>query len=65
MSDQSRIALKTDGAVDIESKPNLETCERPAEASSPAMRTWAWGSTREPYDWMDAHTPCHGTSSWH
>ncbi|SAL77361.1 hypothetical protein [Caballeronia telluris] len=34
--------------------------ERREQASA---RTWAWASTTEVYDWMDAHTPVT-TGAW-
>ncbi|SAL84448.1 hypothetical protein AWB74_06945 [Caballeronia arvi] len=61
MSDYLQAASTTKEAMTIESTP--PTSERP-KASSPAARTWAWGRTHEPYDWMDAHTPFDDMSAW-
>ena len=67
MSEYARAASAADRAHAAGSKPGLTAAsasgERPVESSS-AARNWAWGSTREPYDWMDAHTPCDNLSVW-
>jgi hypothetical protein len=62
MSDYLQAASSTKEAPDAQTNPL--TSEPPKASSSPAARTWAWGRTREPYDWMDAHTPFDDTSAW-
>ena len=64
MSDDVRTASPAQSADTPESKPEPIT-NRQDESTSSATRIWAWGRTHEPYDWMDAHTPCDNLSSWH
>ncbi|SAK82552.1 hypothetical protein AWB75_05261 [Caballeronia catudaia] len=68
MSDHLHAASSTKEAMTTDSTPDARTIpptsERPKASSSPATRTWAWGRTREPYDWMDAHTPFNDMSAW-
>lgn len=68
MSEIVRAASAANRTRTAASKPGLNAAsmngERPIESSSSATRNWAWGSTREPYDWMDAHTPCDDLSVW-
>jgi hypothetical protein len=40
------------------------TSDQPRETAPSAPRSWAWGRTHEPYDWMDAHTPSSDLDSW-
>ena len=60
MSDYHRAASLTQGNTTVEPKPD----EQAQDHTSPAARTFAWAQAREPYDWMDAHTPCDGVSTW-
>ncbi|WP_143328152.1 hypothetical protein [Caballeronia pedi] len=63
MSDHVQTASSTQVATIVEQKDS-NTSRRARETSASAARTWAWGRTREPYDWMDAHTPSGDLKSW-
>ncbi|MDR5741009.1 MULTISPECIES: hypothetical protein [unclassified Caballeronia] len=47
-------------AIVIDHEADTPSNESPAAPARP----WAWRSTREPYDWMDAHTPLGALDSW-
>ncbi|WP_250866552.1 hypothetical protein [Caballeronia sp. INSB1] len=68
MSVDVRNTKPTNGADAIEPKADLEAKAVPLHVSKsrvPAVQTWSWGKQHDPYDWMDAHTPCHDLSAWH
>ncbi|WP_250529994.1 hypothetical protein [Caballeronia sp. ATUFL_F1_KS4A] len=59
MTDRQHTASSTETADTVEqSKPEVPS-------TSTSTRTWAWGASYGPYDWMDAHTPCDDLSPWH
>jgi len=64
MSSYAPTASTAHGPIAVESKTAAVTSKRSKESSASAVRTWAWGKAREPYDWMDAHTPCDDLDSW-
>lgn len=55
MFDELQAVTATNEAATVEAKPVSKAKE---------TRTWAWGRTHEPYDWMDAHTPSDDLSPW-
>ena len=63
MSDQLHAASTNEEATTVESKPDSKA--QPMTSASSATRTWAWGRTHAPYDWMDAHTPSDNLYAWH
>lgn len=65
MSQRLKTASPLEATATVESQPESMTCVQPKVSSSAATRTWAWGRTHAPYDWMDMHTPLDDLSSWH
>lgn len=68
MSDYVQNGSPAKGAITIEPKSDLNadavSSKRSKDSPASAARTWAWGKTHEPYDWMDAHTPSSDLTSW-
>jgi len=59
----SELTINAD--VDAAEQQPAASSGTPVKASpATPVRTWAWGCTREPYDWMDGHTPSGALDSW-
>jgi hypothetical protein len=61
MSVDVQNASPMNGPASVESKSDLDA--KPARRQACA-HNWSWGRQHEPYDWMDAHTPCDDLSAW-